>query len=467
MHTSTFGTIVLFAYVPLAIIIYSRMPLDRAVALCLMAAVCFLPSELEFDPPLIPPLNKRTIPLVVTGLAVAFSREKSTIERKSFFLLGVTLLTVFAIMGTVLSNRDSIRLAPTLVGQGLALGDIISIFWMQGLGLLVPFAVGRKVFGNPEGAMVLLRTWSVFGVIYGFLMLVEIRLSPILNYWVYGYFPGSFAQAVRNSGYRPTVFMNHGLATTMFCLTAIFAVLVMHRTREKIFEIEAKWWVAFLSVVLLLSNSLGVLIYLVAFLPLLLLGRIKLVILEARILLLLVLLMPLLRAAQLLPLDDLIEWIASYDTERAGSLAFRFNNETLLLERWAERPWFGFGGFGRERIYSPSGEDLTVIDSDWIYTLCYMGVFGFVSTYLLLLEPLRRARKVLVRLPHSKEQKILFILFVMLTFGVFDLMVNSISNYLLVLTAGTIFGLTEWIQTQQANVQRPGMALGPTGGRGR
>ena len=37
--------------------------------------------------------------------------------------------------------------------------------------------------------------------------------------------------------------------------------------------------------------------------------------------------------------------------DRARSLALRFNNEALLLERALEKPTFGWGGFGRN-LYS-------------------------------------------------------------------------------------------------------------------
>jgi hypothetical protein len=245
----------------------------------------------------------------------------------------------------------------------------------------------------------------------------------------------------------------------MFCLTAIFAVLAVHRYGEKIFGVAAKWWLLFLSVTLLLSNSFGVLIYFAAFLPLMWIGRVRPAILLVRVMAALILLMPLLRVAEILPLNDLIEWLATYNAERASSLQFRFDNETLLIERWSHRPWFGYGGFGRERIYSPSGEDLTVIDSDWIFTVCYMGVVGFLATYLLFLYPIWKARKGLSQLPHSKERSIQLILFVMLAFGVFDLMINGIGNYLLIVTAGALFGLTEWMEIQKVNVQRSRMDL--------
>lgn len=465
MHTSTFGTIVLFGYIPLCILVYSRLSIVEAAAYCLLGGILFLPPELQFDPPLIPPLHKKTIPLLVGGIALVFAEKPNQITSTKFFGWMIAL-TVFGTLATVLSNRDPLILAPGLIGQGLGTGDVISILWTQGLGLLVPFAIGRRVFGTPDNALRLMEIWARFGVIYGFLMLLEIRLSPQLNYWVYGYFPSDWIQAIRNGGFRPTVFFSHGLVTTMFCLTAIFATYAVHQCGRTIFGIAAKWWILFLSITLTLSNSLGVLVYLFVFMPLLWMGRVRQVVLLVRLLALLVVLTPALRTAELLPLDELVSWIATHSPDRADSLAFRFDNEAALLERWSLRPWFGYGGYGREKIFSPEGRDLTVMDSEWIIAICQAGVVGFLSKFLLFLTPLWKARKEISKSHHQIEgKKVQLILFVMVGFGLFDLLINSLGNYLLILTAGALFGLTEWIGVQRVASQGPqeNQPLGPPG----
>lgn len=49
-------------------------------------------------------------------------------------------------------------------------------------------------------------------------MLYEVRLSPQLHRIFYGYFPHSFAQQVRGGGFRPVVFLQHGLWVAFFAM---------------------------------------------------------------------------------------------------------------------------------------------------------------------------------------------------------------------------------------------------------
>ena len=52
------------------------------------------------------------------------------------------------------------------------------------------------------------------------LCLYEIRMSPQLHYLVYGFYPSFFGMSVRFGGYRPTVFLQHGLAVGMWMTSA-------------------------------------------------------------------------------------------------------------------------------------------------------------------------------------------------------------------------------------------------------
>ena len=81
------------------------------------------------------------------------------------------------------------------------------------------------------------------------------------------------------------------------------------------------------------------------------------------------LLYPLLRAEGLFP-DKLLVGIAEQvNVERAGSLLTRFEQEQQLLDRSSERPIFGWGRFGRSRVYDEYGKDISLTDGLWIITL--------------------------------------------------------------------------------------------------
>ena len=72
-----------------------------------------------------------------------------------------------------------------------------------------PTTVGRHNF---------LTAYMIAGLIYSLPMLLEIRFAPQFSYWFYGYWIELFDQQIRFGGYRPVVFMGHGLVTAFFLM---------------------------------------------------------------------------------------------------------------------------------------------------------------------------------------------------------------------------------------------------------
>ena len=69
-------------------------------------------------------------------------------------------------------------------------------------------------------------------LVYSLPMLFEIRISPQLHRWVYGYFPNdAFVQQMRGGGFRPVVFFPHGLALALFTAIALLCVFIVMRAR--------------------------------------------------------------------------------------------------------------------------------------------------------------------------------------------------------------------------------------------
>ena len=93
-------------------------------------------------------------------------------------------------------------------GLSMVLGQIVS--W----GL--PYLIGRIYFFDMEGMRELAVGMFVGGIIYIPLCWLEMRMSPQLHVWVYGYHQHAFGQALRWWGYRPMVFMQHGLMVGMW-----------------------------------------------------------------------------------------------------------------------------------------------------------------------------------------------------------------------------------------------------------
>ena len=97
-------------------------------------------------------------------------------------------------------------------------------------------------------------------------------MSPQLHAWIYGYFPGDmFLSAVRDSGYRPVVFLTNGLVLTFFLSTTVVAAAAFWRTGAQVtrrIRLPATGITAYLSAMLILCKSLSHLLYSAILVPL-------------------------------------------------------------------------------------------------------------------------------------------------------------------------------------------------------
>ena len=125
---------------------------------------------------------------------------------------------------------------------------------------------------------------------------------------------------------------------------------------------------AYLSIVLILCKSLGTLIYGGVLVPLARLTRPRLQLRVAMTLAILAVAYPLLRATDLVPTNYMVEAARYKNDDRAESLQFRFDHEKQMLQRASQRFLFGWGRWGRSRIYDEWGNDISVTDGRWIIT---------------------------------------------------------------------------------------------------
>jgi hypothetical protein len=70
------------------------------------------------------------------------------------------------------------------------------------------------------------------------------------------------------------------------------------------------------------------------------------------------------------------------DRDRAESFEFRLDNENLLIGKAMKRPLFGWGGWGRSRVYNADGVDVTTADGLWIIVFGNQGAFGLLAVGL-------------------------------------------------------------------------------------
>ncbi|TYB89844.1 hypothetical protein [Oceaniovalibus sp. ACAM 378] len=392
------------AYLMLAIwplvtlLMFRRMSVERALIWSILGGYLFLPPLAEFNLPLVPSMDKTSIPALSAALVLVFAMGKRFAllpQAKVARLL--VLVFVLGAIPTVLTNRDPLFFevlqnsdpVQFVTGflPGLNIRDIGSVLIGQAITLL-PFLLARQFLATATGLREMLVALVIGGLIYSVPSLIEIRVSPQINIWVYGFFQHSFEQMMRDGGFRPIVFLPHGLWLALFVLMTLVAAAALFRQAEGQQRVRLMMVTGYLAVLLVLCKSLASMMYGVALVPLVLFASPKAQIRVALVFALIAVTYPMLRNFQLVPLDWILAQAESYSPDRAQSLGFRFNNEQILLERAAEKDLFGWGGWGRNLIrHSETGQILSIPDGRWIIVFGTFGWVGYIAEFGLLALP--------------------------------------------------------------------------------
>ncbi|WP_127903703.1 hypothetical protein [Solirhodobacter olei] len=296
-------------------------------------------------------------------------------------LIALVLLVPFA---TVLTNPEPVVIGRTQL-PGLRLYDAFSMT-SRLLVELLPFFLGRRYLGRPDNQALLLRTVCLSGILYSLPVLFEVRMSPQLSRWIYGFLAQSFIQTMRDGGYRPVVFLQHGLWLAIFvAMTALAGFLAYRLERDP--GRRKRWLLAgiYLAVVLVLCHSLGALIILIALAPAALFLSIPKQLILASVVAISYVTYPMLRGADLVPVDTVFNFVEpSISKARVGSFYFRLKNEDRLLARAMQKPIVGWGGWGRSRVYDSNGKDISTTDGIWVIVIGKAGWAGYIAEFGLL-----------------------------------------------------------------------------------
>lgn len=357
----------------------------------MLGGFLLLPSALEVDPHFLPPLDKMGITSLGTLVLCWIFGSQAPRPRRSIILYVLALLIVISPLLSSLNNSEELRAAKGSIPGFYPLTALK--FAGRNLMTLVPMYIGSRFLSSDSARFALLKALPTALVFYSLPMLVEIRLSPQIHRWVYGYFPHpSFAQNIRDGGFRPVVFFSHGLALALFTALGLMAVLVFVRMRERILGQKAVLVAAYFSGLLLLCKSLGPVIYTVVFAPLILLTRPRTWIMLGCGASVVVCAYPLLRNHGLAPTQIISNAANAISPDRSKSFQVRVENETALLAKANQKPVFGWGGWGRNRIYDTwTGQDISVTDGGWIIQYGCWGWFGYLALFGLLSVSLFRA----------------------------------------------------------------------------
>src|SRR5919199_3314160 len=364
----------LFGFLPLVFYFFNRFPPVRAFVVSFVAGYLFLPQPgFSAKYPIVqglPPYEKMSAICYCVLLAAILLDS----GRFSSFKLGWLDLPMLIWCLVPLATQISNGLSPIspLTGQIMTWG--------------VPYFLGRIYFNDLAALRQLAVGIFAGGVVYMPLCLLEMRIAPTLHLRVYGYHArADFSQTIRYGGYRPTVFLEHGLWVGMWMMAATLLGLLLWRTGviKQLWGFSMNQLAPALLVTFVLVKSTGAYLYLAIGIGIWFTSRWLRTALPMLLLCVGISIFLYLGATgELYKIPQVNAFLVASETsnnDRSQSVAFRIGNEKLLSAKARLRITFGWGDSGGNRIYDEMGKDISVTDSLWIITFGQQGAFGLIS----------------------------------------------------------------------------------------
>jgi hypothetical protein len=419
--------------------LFSKFRPTIAAAVVLLGAAMFLPERVQLDAPVLPAFTKHSAGALCAWLGCLWRCPARLREaRRSGRLLNYCVVVmVLGQVVTALTNGDELRFGPTTL-QAMGLYDSVSFILSDLITIYLPLHVARAVYRSPADLEDFLRVLVGAGLLYSLGAWLEMRLSPQLHNWLYGFHQHAFGQTKRYGAYRPVLFFEHGLDAAKFFFSCTLGSVALAAMRSRVGGLPMRGVQVYFFVVVAALRSTGIWIYALLSAPLVFLLGIKARSRVASLLAVLVLSYPVIRWSGWLPEADMLDAAAGFGEDRAQSLSVRFVNEAQLLERAMDRPWFGWGGYARNRVYDEYGVDISVTDGLWARILGSQGIVGFVAYFGLLLVPIWTVARRLLRVRPDSHIKALSIVCLLAAILAVDLLPNGQHDYLQFVFAGVL-----------------------------
>lgn len=415
----------LIGWIPAVLLLFMLLTPVRAVIAAFLAAWLFLP---------------------MAGYALPGLPDYTKTSATCF---GVLLATLLFDSGRLMQFRPSWADLPMLVwclvplpsaltaGYDLYEGatGVVAYVIMWG----VPYVIGRVYFTSLATLREFAIGFFIGGLIYTPLCLFEIRMSPQLHNWVYGYHQHDWLQVFRGGGFRPTVFMQHGLAVGTFMCTAALIGFWLWRSRSPraMLGVPMGALVAAVGGTAVLCKSTGATLLLLMGAGVLVASRWF----KTRLLLLSLIAGPViyivLRTVGGWSGQELIDLAAMISEDRAGSVATRLTSETGTWDKVQPYLWFGTKRFTFVSSGLEEGELRVIPDGMWIIALGCNGIVGLAAFLGAILVPpalfTLRVRPTLWLHPLAAPAAALA---VVLALYMVDFLFNAMVNPLFLLAAG-------------------------------
>jgi hypothetical protein len=426
--------LVMLGWIPVVIYLFSRYPARRAIVISFVVAWLFLPQAV-LPLPGLPNYDKMAA--TCYGILIAtfiFDVGRFRLFRFSWIDIPMVIWCLCPFASSLANDLGAYDGAATALSQTITWG--------------VPYFLGRIYLNSLSGMKEFATGIFMGGLAYVPLCLFEIRLSPQLHQIIYGgHASGDFSQTVRLGGFRPTVFLIHGLAVGAFMMAATLAGIWLWQTGtiKQIWNIPIEWLVGALFVTFILTRSTGAYALLAMGIAILFIGRNFRTAIPAFLLIAGVIAYLYINAAtDAYIADQLIDIFSTFlPPDRIQSLQFRFDNEEILADRARERIIFGWGGYGRSLILKPDGTPQTIPDSLWINAFGQTGAVGLISLYTAMTLPTLSLfwSRYPARLWANRKVAAASAIALMTMLYMVDCLVNAMINPLYILAAGGIAGL--------------------------
>ena len=370
--------IALLAFPPLVMTLFKKIGTHQAIATAFIAGWMFLPVA-NYDIFLL--RNTKTAAICLSVLASAYLFDKERLSKFQFNAADIPmLLWCTASFFSSIANGDGPY-------DGLSQAMYQSVRWG------IPYCIGRIYFNDVDSTKILALAIFIGSVVYIPFCWFELIMSPQLHRLTYGYHQSDFIQTLRDGGgFRPMVYMEHGLMTAMWMVLGVFLGIWMFITDvlpKKIMHIPSLYLLMLLTFTTIMLRSVAAVSWLIiGLLVLYVSNKIK-----TAFLLIILMLVPYLyivtRTTGYWDGRNLSDSVSgNFSANRSQSLQFRFDNETILIQKARQGSFFGWGGYGRSRVYDNEGKDVSTTDGLWIITYGTNGLYGLIVMVMAIQWPL-------------------------------------------------------------------------------
>jgi hypothetical protein len=443
-HLNIFGSIALFGYIPMVLMLFALLPSRTACIWGFLIAWLFLPMDHV-------PVQGFTDYNKASAACLGILLGCLIFDSESLFAFRPRLWDLPMFVWCLSPYISSVE-------NGLGAYDGLSQVARQITFWGFPYFIGRLYFSDLVGLRELAIAIVVGGILYLPLCWFEIRFSPQLHRIVYGHHQHEFGQSVRYNSYRPTVFMQHGLAVGMWMAAATVTAFWLFFTRTVKHLMGMPMWLVFgmLLVTSVLCRSVGAIALMFAGIFVLMLTRwIRMPVLVIALALAPTAYMYL-RGTEIWSGRALVREIAQTDARGASSLQVRLTSERLMVNHAMKRPIFGWAAWDRSRGRDDEGNDLAIPDAYWLIAIGHFGLVGLTAlTALLCLPLLLLAGKIPVNFWAHPGAAPAAALAVIPALYMCDNLMNAMVNPIFILCAAGISGLTFSMRRPQSSGAQP------------